>query len=107
MRFLLDAQLPPALCRWLADKGHEANHITEFLPGETPDILVADQAIRDGSVLLTKDDDFALRHQKPRLVVIWVRIGNAGNRALFAWLEPRWAEIMAALEAGETLIEVV
>jgi len=26
MRFLVDAQLPPALARWLAAQGHEAEH---------------------------------------------------------------------------------
>jgi predicted nuclease of predicted toxin-antitoxin system len=25
MRFLIDAQLPPALARWLAAQGHEAD----------------------------------------------------------------------------------
>jgi predicted nuclease of predicted toxin-antitoxin system len=27
MRFLIDAQLPPALARWLAERGHEAVHV--------------------------------------------------------------------------------
>jgi len=27
MRFLVDAQLPPALARWLAAKGQEAEHV--------------------------------------------------------------------------------
>jgi predicted nuclease of predicted toxin-antitoxin system len=29
MRFLVDAQLPPALARWLAGKGHEAEHVAD------------------------------------------------------------------------------
>ena len=29
MRVLVDAQLPPALVRWLADKGHEAEHVAD------------------------------------------------------------------------------
>ena len=27
MRFLVDAQLPPALARWLVAAGHEAEHV--------------------------------------------------------------------------------
>ena len=27
MRFVIDAQLPPALARWLAAQGHEAEHV--------------------------------------------------------------------------------
>jgi predicted nuclease of predicted toxin-antitoxin system len=29
MRFIVDAQLPPALARWLANKGHEAEHVAD------------------------------------------------------------------------------
>jgi hypothetical protein len=29
MRFLVDAQLPPALARWLSGKGHEAEHVAD------------------------------------------------------------------------------
>lgn len=30
MRFLVDAQLPPALARWLAAQGHEAEHVGDI-----------------------------------------------------------------------------
>jgi predicted nuclease of predicted toxin-antitoxin system len=29
MRFLIDAQLPPALVPWLAAKGHQARHVID------------------------------------------------------------------------------
>ena len=29
MRFLVDAQLSPALARWLTEKGHHAEHVTK------------------------------------------------------------------------------
>ena len=29
MLFLVDAQLPPALARWLAAKGHQALHVAD------------------------------------------------------------------------------
>ena len=29
MRFLVDAQLPPALALWLAAMGHEADHVAD------------------------------------------------------------------------------
>ena len=35
MRFLVDAQLPPRLCRWLADKGHESIHVMDWEGGTT------------------------------------------------------------------------
>lgn len=30
MKFLVDAQLPPAFCRWLRDHGQEAEHIFDI-----------------------------------------------------------------------------
>ena len=29
MRFLIDAQLPPALARWITEHGHEAEHVLD------------------------------------------------------------------------------
>ena len=29
MRFVADAQLPPALARWLVARGHEAEHVCD------------------------------------------------------------------------------
>jgi predicted nuclease of predicted toxin-antitoxin system len=30
MRFLIDAQLPPALARWLSSAGHDAEHVADI-----------------------------------------------------------------------------
>ncbi len=30
MRFLVDAQLPPALARWLTERGHHAQHVADI-----------------------------------------------------------------------------
>lgn len=30
MRFLIDAQLPPALARWLEGEGHQAEHVSDI-----------------------------------------------------------------------------
>lgn len=106
MRFLVDAQLPPALCHWLRAKGHEALHVGTELPGATPDQDVAAYAVEHDCVLLTKDEDFLTRHPPEYYVLLWLRVGNATNRALLSWLEPRWRGIIAALDAGERLVEV-
>ncbi|MFT4035560.1 MAG: DUF5615 family PIN-like protein [Patulibacter sp.] len=37
MRFLIDAQLPPALARLLTAHGHHAEHVTDTASGDTPD----------------------------------------------------------------------
>lgn len=107
MNFLIDAQLPPALCHWIEEKGHAAVHVAHVLSGETPDADVARYAAHQGCILVTKDDDFSFRHWQDGLRVVWIRLGNATNRALIAWLVPRWPDIERALASGERLIEVV
>ncbi|HET9637627.1 MAG TPA: DUF5615 family PIN-like protein [Allosphingosinicella sp.] len=106
MRFLIDAQLPPALCGWFRERGLEAGHVSERLGGQTPDAEIAACAVTEDLVLVTKDDDFALRHPPGAYRLVWLRCGNITNRALGEWLEERWAAIAAGLEAGEALIEV-
>jgi predicted nuclease of predicted toxin-antitoxin system len=106
MRFLVDAQLPPALCRWLEARDHEAAHVADILSGATPDIVIADYAESGGWILVTKDDDFLTLRLPDRFTLLWLRCGNATNRALSAWLKPRWPEIERLLGAGERMIEV-
>jgi transcriptional regulator with XRE-family HTH domain len=44
MRFLVDAQLPPALARWLAAQGHEAEHVSDCGLAQAADPAVWDYA---------------------------------------------------------------
>jgi predicted nuclease of predicted toxin-antitoxin system len=106
MRFLIDAQLPPALAGWLRERGVGAENVAEQLGGQTPDEAIAAYATRNGLVLLTKDDDFALRYPPDDYQLVWLRCGNISNRALRAWLEPRWEALSEKLAAGERFIEV-
>lgn len=106
MRFLVDAQLPEALCRWLVERGHDAAYVGAMLPGETPDREVAAYAAAGGYILISKDEDFVTRHPPVDYQLLWLRIGNASNRALAAWLEPRFAGVIEKLALGERLVEV-
>ena len=105
MRFLIDAQLPPALAGWLRERGHEAEHVCDAGLLGASDQAIADRAEKSGAVLVTKDEDFLALRLPDRFRLLWLRCGNATNRALFAWMEPRWAEIERLLETGEGVIE--
>ncbi len=59
MRFLVDAQLPAALARWLATKGHEAEHVADLDMQAAPDSTIWNHALYAGRSILTKDEDFA------------------------------------------------
>jgi Domain of unknown function (DUF5615) len=58
VRFLIDAQLPPALARELGARGHEAEHVADLGLANAPDRAIWDRVIASGAVLVTKDEDF-------------------------------------------------
>ena len=109
MRFVVDAQLPPALARWLAANGHEAEHVAERQMAAAPDTAIWDFALHTSAAIITKDDDFAqcriLTGRGP--AVIWIRLPNTRRRELLSWFKTILPDILAALQRGETLIEVI
>ena len=56
MRFLVDAQLPPALCGWFGERGFDAEHVTQRWSGQTADAEIAAGAGAEGLVPVTKDE---------------------------------------------------
>lgn len=107
MKFLVDAQLPPGLCRWLEARGHQAEHVFDLGLHRASDAEVANRAEDLGAVLVTKDEDFLTLRLPDRFTLLWVRCGNATNRALAAWLQARWDQVEALLARGERVIELV
>lgn len=104
----MDAQLPPRLAVLLSGLGHSAEHAFDAGLGGASDALVWRHAVETGAVIVTKDSDFAFRRRlsKDGPAVVWVRLGNTTSRALAETLMPVMPEIVGAIEAGETLIEV-
>lgn len=106
MRFLVDAQLPPALCRWLEARGHLAEHVSEIGLLTASDADIAQRAATDQAILISKDEDFLILRQPDRFALLWLRCGNATNRALNLWLDLRWDQVDTLLARGERLIEL-
>ncbi|MYE02536.1 MAG: hypothetical protein F4Y03_14935 [Alphaproteobacteria bacterium] len=107
MRFLIDAQLPPGLARWLTAEGYPSDHVNDLGIGPATDSRIEAEARRLGAVIWSKDVDFAEHARlKSGLQVVWIRLGNTTNAALRARLAPRLETVTAALAAGETLIEI-
>ena len=102
----IDAQLPPALARWLrAEHGLDAIHVEELgliralFTRRSADRLV---------VIVTKDDDFPKlmgQHGSPPQVV-WLRCGNVTNRELHRIITEAWPRAAVLLAAGEALVEI-
>lgn len=108
MRFLVDAQLPPALARLLAEHDHHAEHVIDIAPGDTPDAVLWQYALDHEAVIITKDEDFVDLVARSRVspAIVWVRAGNTTRRALLEWFLPRLDTIIEMVEAGDTLIEL-
>jgi predicted nuclease of predicted toxin-antitoxin system len=105
MNFLIDAQLPPAFCVWLHSRGHQAEHVFELSLGAATDREIAELAEREAMILVSKDEDFVTLRLPDRFAFLWLRCGNATNRALILWIELRWNQIEQWLENGERLVE--
>ena len=109
MRFLVDAQLPPALARWLTANGHEAWHVADRGLQHARDTAIWDYALREAAAIITKDEDFAQRKalSPSGPAIIWIRLRNSRRHELLVWFERSLPEILAALARGETLVELI
>ncbi len=52
MRFLIDAQLPPALARWLSSAGHDAGHVADIGLAGARDGEIWAYALSAGAVIV-------------------------------------------------------
>ena len=105
---LVDAQLPPALARWLVDQGMQAEHVFDLGLNEAADQKIWEYARLSGAVILTKDEDFVvLSSTDPEgPAVIWVRLGNTTRKSLLRVFESAWPALREQLELGEKLVEL-
>lgn len=109
MKFWIDAQLPPALAAWLAGQyGVEAHSLRDLGLRDATDNGIFDAARQTGLVVISKDSDFVdlvSRHGMPPQL-LWVTCGNVTNRKLQAAFDKTFAEALAALSAGQPIVEI-
>lgn len=108
MKFLIDNQLPAALAKYLCTKGHDAHHVLNVGLASAKDGEICQYATEHTLVIVTKDEDFSRQAIRPgsMIQVVWVRVGNCRKAVLLATFESLLPSIVAALEAGERLIEI-
>lgn len=108
MNFLVDAQLPPGLARWIASHGHDATHVFDIGLQAADDPVIWEHARTENAVIISKDENFVDRWllSETPVALIWIRKGNCSNQALMTWFEPLWPETLKRLERGEQLIEL-
>lgn len=108
MRWIVDAQLPPALAEFLRSRGHDALHVQDIGLCDKSDHEIWNYALSSGSAIATKDEDFWLRAAAAKSApqIVWLRIGNSSKQELLAWISNRIVSIENHLQLGERLIEV-
>jgi predicted nuclease of predicted toxin-antitoxin system len=111
MRFLIDAQLPPALARMMTALGFVAEHLLDVGLLDADDSQIWNYARQHAAIIITKDEDFPARTRRgpatqSNPTIVWLRVGNSSRRALLQWFEPLLPQIVALIEQGERLIEV-
>jgi predicted nuclease of predicted toxin-antitoxin system len=108
MRFVVDANLPPALATWLIQQAYDDVHTTELGLEAAEDIEIWRYGETIDAIIITKDEDFALLKARdangPQ--VVWVRIGNAIRRVLLQRLATAWPTIIEKLEERHGIVEV-
>ncbi len=104
MKFLVDAQLPARLARFLHSAGHDARHTTQLPEGNrTADDHVAKVADDEDRIVVSKDADFRISHQlhgSPRRLLV-VAMGNISNNDLLAVFEKHLDTIVAAFDDAD------
>ena len=108
MKFLVDAQLPPAVARWLRDAGHDVQSVREVGLRDAEDGEIWKHALATGAAIITKDEDFAIRAQQTDAspAIVWLRIVNTSNHALRLWLMPQLPQIIGWIEQGVRVLEI-
>lgn len=86
MRFVVDAQLPVALARWISRQGYVAEHVLDLAMAESSDRVIWAYALSCNAVIVTKDQDFPARRASELVgpPSVWLRCGNTRRHELLA-----------------------
>ncbi len=108
MKFLIDANLPPALAAYLKRRGHDCVHVSTMAAKDSSDKTIWTLARRQARVVVSKDEDFfhLANRAMDRGILIWVRLGNCATSRLLATVGSHLGEIESRIESGERVIEL-
>lgn len=105
----IDAQLSPALARWIRETFRiEAQAVRDLGLRNAKDPVIFKAAREAGVVAMSKDDDFRLLVERlgPPPQVLWVTCGNTSNARLREILTKNLLPALELLQRGEPLVEI-
>jgi predicted nuclease of predicted toxin-antitoxin system len=103
MKFIVDAQLPKSLARFLAARGFDAIHTLD-LPNRnvTDDLEINRISLAEDRVVISKDSDFYDRytsHKEP-YKLLYLTTGNISNPELLSLFDKNLLLIIHCLQNG-------
>ena len=104
-----DAQLSPALAKWITETlGVSAVAVRDLGLRDAKDFAIFLAAREAEAVVLTKDADFPhlLAQHGPPPRVIWLTCGNTSNENLRRILQTTLASALQMIESGEPFVEI-
>ena len=105
----IDAQLSPALARWIrVTFGIEAPAVRDLGLQKAKDPVIFQAARAARVVVMSKDEDFRLLVERlgPPPQVLWVTCGNTSNARLREILTKSLSSALELLQRGEPLVEI-
>jgi len=109
MNIWIDAQLPPAIARWLTENFQvQATPLRDLGLRDAEDEEIFQAARAAAAVVMTKDADFVglLNRYGPPPAVLWLTCGNTSNARLRQILTATLPDALELLQRGERLVEI-
>jgi predicted nuclease of predicted toxin-antitoxin system len=108
VNFLVDNQLPEALCGFMNSRGHRSDHVASLRMDEASDIEIWNYVTGHRLVLISKDEDFLHLANRPGDTgkLLWVRIGNCRKQTLLNVFERQFSQVIRAFDEGFRIVEI-
>jgi predicted nuclease of predicted toxin-antitoxin system len=109
MTIWVDAHLSPAIAAWIVKTfGIPAFALRDLGLRDAEDPEIFEAAKNQDVIFMTKDSDFVdlVERLGPPPQIIWLTCGNTSNDRLQEILTTTLPEVLALLQAGETLVEI-
>ena len=109
MKLWIDAQLSPAIARWISDHFEiQAIAVRDLGLRDASDEEIFANARAAGAVVMSKDNDFVRLVEEhgipPQLV--WITCGNCSNNSLQKILSACLNTAIKMLRKGEAIVEI-
>jgi predicted nuclease of predicted toxin-antitoxin system len=109
MTIWIDAHLSPSIAAWIVGTfGIPAFALRDLGLRDAEDPEIFEAARTQNVILMTKDSDFVDLVERlgapPK--IIWLTCGNTSNDRLQEILTATLTDVLALLQAGETLVEI-